>query len=76
MFSEAAEPAPAAIAQLHVCQVGDPGRDNPRQFRFIKDRIAVVAFPLGGSDGCIANFLSVQVGTFTLHVGQIDAHAF
>ncbi len=76
MLAGAAEPAPAAITKLHVGEIRDAGLHNDVHLGFIEDWIAVIAFPLSRSDGCIPQFLSVQVCSFLLNVGKIDTHPF
>ena len=73
-FTIAAEPAPAAVGQLHICQPLDSGSDHFLNFLLIENRVVVVAPKLLGPLSIVTDFLGIEVGSLCLYILQIKAH--
>ena len=74
VLAPAAEPAPAAVGELHLGQAVDAGLHHLVQLGLVEHGIAVEPLPLRGALGVVADFLGVEVGALLLDRLQIDAH--
>ena len=66
-FSVTGEPTPPAITDLHFCNPLQPFLHHSVHFVGVKDRVAVVAFPLLRTFRINPDFLSVQVAEMRFH---------
>src|SRR5204863_3201691 len=74
LFAPAAEPAPAAVVELHGGQLGDAVLDHRRDLGLVEDRVAVVPLPAGRAAGVVADLLRVKVGAPGADVGEVHLH--
>ena len=74
VLAPAGEPAPATVAALHFREPFEAALHNCGDFGFVKDRVAIEAFPAFRAFHIVADFLSVQVRPLLLDRLQIETH--
>ena len=74
LFAPAAEPAPAAVGELHFLQPVDAGLHDLRQLGLVEDGIRVVSLPAFGAVGGVADFLGVEVRALLLNRFEVELH--
>src|SRR5579864_7872544 len=70
-----AEPAPAAVAHLHIGETRDAGAHAIGDFSFVEDGIDIKAFPLLRAFNIVADLLRIEVRDLGLNLFQIEIHA-
>ena len=75
LFAPAAEPAPAAVGELHFGEPLDACFDDLCQLGFVEHRVVLEPQPILGPLGIVAEFLGIQVGALLLDLLEIEAQS-
>ena len=74
VFTPAAEPAPAAVGQLHLDQRGHPFAHHLVERFTLENRVAFESLPLLRALAVVADLLRIQIGAFVPDLLQIEVH--